>query len=228
MAPTPNKRKLKMRILKYLTCGLMSLALAGAFGSDAMAQEKKKKKKKKKKSEPAGETTNTSGAEGASAPATAAAGAGASSGGGYKVGYGAAGCGLGSIVLGAKPGFMQVFAATTNGTSGSQTFGITTGTSNCMDPPSGDAAAEERKVYVDMNYADLSKEAAQGEGEHLEAFADILGCAESDEDLAAFQMLSQEKYASLYGNQAADAVVDGYVNEIKSDETLSKNCVRIY
>lgn|GEM_PF-234326 len=215
-----------MRMLKYLTCGIMSLALAGAFGSDAMAQEKKKKKKKKKKAEPSGETTDTAGAEGG-----AAAGEGESEGGGgggYKVAYGAAGCGLGSIVLGSKPGFMQVFAATTNGCSYSQTFGITTGTSNCKDPPGGDAAAEERKVYVDMNYADLSKEAAQGEGEHLEAFADILGCAESDEDLEAFQMLSQQKYATLYGNQAPDAVVEGYVNEIKSDETLSKNCVRVY
>ena len=31
--------------------------------------------------------------------------------------YGDAGCGLGSILFGAKPGFVQVFASTTNGTS---------------------------------------------------------------------------------------------------------------
>ena len=45
--------------------------------------------------------------------------------------YGDAGCGFGSMIFGNQAGFMQVFAATTNGTSGSQTFGITTGTLNC-------------------------------------------------------------------------------------------------
>src|SRR6266571_3742686 len=42
--------------------------------------------------------------------------------------YGAAGCGLGSMVFGNQPGGVQVLAATTNAT-GIQTFGITTGTS---------------------------------------------------------------------------------------------------
>ena len=48
-------------------------------------------------------------------------------------GYGAAGCGLGSMVFGSKPGAEQVVAATTNGTFGSQTFGITFGTSTAFD-----------------------------------------------------------------------------------------------
>src|SRR3569832_2714255 len=45
--------------------------------------------------------------------------------------YGSAGCGLGSIVFGSQPGFIQILAATTNGTFASQTFGITSGTSDC-------------------------------------------------------------------------------------------------
>ncbi len=49
--------------------------------------------------------------------------------------YGEAGCGLGSMIFGDSPGFVQVLAATTNGCSGSQTFGITTGTSNCGGAP---------------------------------------------------------------------------------------------
>ena len=44
--------------------------------------------------------------------------------------YGTAGCGLGSLVFGNQKGIVQIFAATTNGLFGSQTFGITTGTSN--------------------------------------------------------------------------------------------------
>jgi len=47
--------------------------------------------------------------------------------------YGMAGCGLGSIAFGNdQTMFKQVLAATTNGTFGTQTFGITSGTSNCV------------------------------------------------------------------------------------------------
>ncbi|RYZ63378.1 MAG: DUF3015 domain-containing protein, partial [Proteobacteria bacterium] len=42
--------------------------------------------------------------------------------------YGTAGCGLGNMILGKEN---QVFAATTNGTLGNQSFGITFGTLNC-------------------------------------------------------------------------------------------------
>ncbi|HYG66757.1 MAG TPA: DUF3015 family protein, partial [Anaeromyxobacteraceae bacterium] len=45
--------------------------------------------------------------------------------------YGAAGCGLGSMAFGNTPGAVQILASTTNGLFGTQTFGITTGTSNC-------------------------------------------------------------------------------------------------
>ena len=44
--------------------------------------------------------------------------------------YNMAGCGLGSIVI-SSDGFVQIFAATTNGSTANQTFGITSGTSNC-------------------------------------------------------------------------------------------------
>jgi len=196
-----------MRILKYLSLSVLTLALTCVFAQSVMAQETKKKVKKKKK-DASGNTSDTSG-------------------GGYVPAYGPAGCGLGSIVMGPKPGFIQVFAHTTNASSGSQTFGITTGTSNCKDGPGGDASAQERKVFVEMNYAQLSKEASQGDGAMLEAFADILGCAESDDDLQTFQALSQEKFASLFNDQSSDAVVDGYAAELRGHEKLSKNCVRL-
>lgn len=76
-------------------------------------------------------------------------------------GYGPAGCGLGSMVIGSKPGMEQVFAATTNGTSGSQTFGITSGTSNCGDHGLVNLS-KEREVFAQENYTSLVKEMAQG------------------------------------------------------------------
>ena len=42
-----------------------------------------------------------------------------------------AGCGLGSMIIQENTKVMQLLAATTNGSFGSQTFGISTGTSNC-------------------------------------------------------------------------------------------------
>ena len=47
-----------------------------------------------------------------------------------KRGYGKAGCGLGSAVMGASGG--QIFAATTNNTLSSQYFGISFEMSNCL------------------------------------------------------------------------------------------------
>ena len=47
--------------------------------------------------------------------------------------YGMAGCGLGSMLFG--DGGLQTSAATTNGIVANQSFGITSGTSNCVDNP---------------------------------------------------------------------------------------------
>src|SRR5438045_3839779 len=89
-------------------------------------------------------------------------------------GYGAAGCGLGSIVLGNKGGFMQVFAATTNGTFGSQTFGITSGTSNCADTGGGSASA---KAFIETNRPALAKDISRGSGETIQNLSTLGGCS---------------------------------------------------
>lgn len=89
--------------------------------------------------------------------------------------YGDAGCGLGAMVLGSQKGWTQVFGATLNGTSGNQTFGITSGTSNCVD--SG-AVSENSTVphYVEVNRYSLAKEAARGGGETVAGLAHLLSC----------------------------------------------------
>jgi hypothetical protein len=87
--------------------------------------------------------------------------------------YGTAGCGLGSIVIGNKPGFMQVFAATTNGTFGNQTFGITSGTSNCADAGGG---AKSAQAFVETNREALAKDIARGQGETISSLSALAGC----------------------------------------------------
>ena len=87
-------------------------------------------------------------------------------------GYGVAGCGLGSVVFGAKPGLIQVIAVTLNGTAGNQTFGITSGTSNCDIPEMGHQAA----VFIEANKEAVHKEASRGQGETVRTIANMLNC----------------------------------------------------
>lgn len=87
-------------------------------------------------------------------------------------GYGVAGCGLGSIVFGPKPGMIQVVASTVNNTFASQTFGITSGTSNCDIAESGQAAA----AFIEVNKEIVRKDAARGEGETVSVINDLINC----------------------------------------------------
>jgi len=86
--------------------------------------------------------------------------------------YGAAGCGLGALVFGNQRGIVQVLAVTTNGTSASQTFGITSGTSNCGPG----VYAEGTKDFVEANREVVAKDISRGSGEAIGALAVINGC----------------------------------------------------
>lgn len=88
-------------------------------------------------------------------------------------GYGAAGCGLGSVIIGSTPGFAQVFAATTNGSFNTQTFGITSGTSNC----GGGGAAPTVKAYIEANREQLANDISRGNGETLKNLGTLMGCS---------------------------------------------------
>src|SRR6267154_405016 len=93
----------------------------------------------------------------------------------HATGYGTAGCGLGSLLFGNKPGIVQILAATTNGTSGNQTFAITTGTSNCEDTK---ASASATKAFVQANREAVSKDIARGTGETISSLSTLAGCAD--------------------------------------------------
>jgi hypothetical protein len=90
-------------------------------------------------------------------------------------GYGMAGCGLGSIVFGDKPGMIQVVAATLNGT-GYQTFAISTGTSNCGD--SGKMARANQ--FIEVNKVAVENDLARGTGEAVASLGIVMGCQNSD------------------------------------------------
>lgn len=103
--------------------------------------------------------------------------------------YGMAGCGLGSMVF-KDDGFVQVLAATTNGTSGNQTFGISSGTSNCEVSGNGASAA----LFIEANREAVGKEISRGTGESLETLARLGGCANA----SAMGSFLQSEYQSIF------------------------------
>ncbi len=111
-------------------------------------------------------------------------------------GYGMAGCGLGSVVFGDKPGMIQILAGTTNNVSGSQTFGISSGTLNCGE--SGKSAKAEQ--FIDVNKVTLENDMARGQGESLQSLAQVLECKNAD-----FSSDMKSNYNQAFPNGGASA-----------------------
>lgn len=108
------------------------------------------------------------------------------------------GCGLGKLAWSEtahqKNIGPQVMMATTNGTFGSQTFGISSGTSGCTND--GVVFAEQKvNVFAAINFENLSQEMAQGRGEHLASLATLMGVPV--EHQAEFFAMTQDKYTTL-------------------------------
>jgi hypothetical protein len=140
-------------------------------------------------------------------------------GGGYGGGgakYGTAGCGLGSIVFGAKPGFMQVFAATTNGT-GFQTFAITSGTSNCDSSAASEVGIA--RAFVESNREAFAKDVSRGSGETIATLATISGC----KDNAAVGASLQKNFKRIFPSAAATNtdISAAAVDSLKQDKGLA-------
>ncbi|RMG93298.1 MAG: DUF3015 domain-containing protein [Candidatus Dadabacteria bacterium] len=68
---------------------------------------------------------------------------------------------------------LQSLAVTTNGTSANQTFGITSGTSEC-EQPSSFVMNERVREFIHANLDHLARDIAQGDGESLNALADLM------------------------------------------------------
>lgn len=138
--------------------------------------------------------------------------------------YGMAGCGLGSLLFGPddEP-VAQVLAATTNGTFGSQTFGITSGTSNCA---SGGVLRAEREqaAFAEVNFGDLKRNMAAGGGEYLRSFSTLLGCEASVRP--AFFKMTQDKFATILPSERSGPIelVVAVKAQIRADAGLAHAC----
>ena len=116
------------------------------------------------------------------------------------------GCGLGKLAWmdygSQKQIAPQVMMATTNGTFGSQTFGISSGTSGCAND--GVIMKNKHINMASRSFESLAEEMAQGRGEHLASLAALLGVPE--EAQPEFFALVQEKYTILVGSDDTTVV----------------------
>ena len=140
----------------------------------------------------------------------------------YAGGHNDAGCGLGSMLFKEDKPVHQILAATTNGSSGNQTFGITTGTLECS---SGGLikAGREREVFVATNLRALSREMAAGKGQYVSSLAALSGCANAQEKFVSF---SKANYGKLFNgaDTSAKTLLENLDREMASDKALSQAC----
>ncbi|WP_028312577.1 DUF3015 domain-containing protein [Derxia gummosa] len=106
------------------------------------------------------------------------------------------GCGLGTQLFKGQSGLAaKVLGATTNGTFGNQTFGISSGTLGCGKD--GVVTADARRsMFAGANLDQLAAEMAAGEGEALDTLASLYNVGAADR--AAFNALAQREYAAIF------------------------------
>ena len=139
------------------------------------------------------------------------------------------GCGLGKLLWaeykGQKEIVPQVLQATTNGTFGSNTFGISFGTSGCTND--GKILTEHKTtMFASLNFEALSAEMAQGQGEHLASLATLMGVPA--ERHPEFFAMTQERYTSLIqtGEASPVALVKSLNVAIAGHPVLAQASVR--
>jgi hypothetical protein len=106
------------------------------------------------------------------------------------------GCGAGTLIMKGQKGLVfKVLAATTNGSFGNQTFGITTGTLGCSQD--GVVTASERtQMFASANLDQLAAEMAAGNGETMTTLASLYNV--SDADRATFNAALQSHYGDVF------------------------------
>lgn len=142
----------------------------------------------------------------------------------FAAGYADAGCGLGSMIFGKQSGPIQILAVTTNNTAGNQSFGISSGTSNC-DAKGFNTATIEQEQFVANNFASLAKDVAGGEGEQLAALAGLLGCPAVQQP--RFNTVAQQNYQTIFANDSATPaeIVTAAKAVVSRDTELSVTCI---
>lgn len=126
-----------------------------------------------------------------------------------------AGCGLGAMLISNNNDTLIGNLAMTflNGTFGTQTFGITTGTSEC-DKPTHFVKNERLQEFVVANMDNLAKDIVVGKGETLDSFAELLNIPV--EQRPAFYAKLHDNFLKIFVSENIQMaeVIDNVVSEM--------------
>lgn len=140
----------------------------------------------------------------------------------FAVAPGGSNCGWGNMLFAGQSGLpSHLVASITNGTSGNNTFGMTSGTNGCS--ADGQLTYGGKKmVNVGAIMDEFSEDVARGDGEALTAVAVSLGI--TAEDRPAFKESLHNNFNSLFpsADVKADAVMASIFAIMKDDQRLSK------
>jgi hypothetical protein len=131
-------------------------------------------------------------------------------------------CGWGAKLFDGQRGIApQVLAATTNGTSGNQTFAISSGTSGCTQ----DGVVKSNwktAMFIDGNKTKLARDMSTGSGETLESLAKLMGI--QDQHKAAFFQVTKENFARIFAtdNLTTDQVMASLKQVLATDSQLAQ------
>lgn len=141
----------------------------------------------------------------------------------FAVAPGGGGCGWGNALFEGQSGpAPHVLAVTTNGTSGNNTFGMTTGTNGCdVSGKIGYSGQSMLAAVMD----EFSEDVAKGKGEALTAVSVAMGV--QPEDREKFAQLTHDNFSKLFPNQdvTAEQVYNSIQQVMKSDSQLSKYAI---
>lgn len=129
------------------------------------------------------------------------------------------GCGVGTMIWEGQSGIApHVLAATTNGTFGNQTFGMTTGTLGCQT----NQVIESMALYLDSNIDKVARDMSRGEGENLNTLAVLMGV--EAQDRAHFNSTLQDNFAAIFpsADTTSDQAVSAILEVLEKDQALSK------
>jgi len=120
------------------------------------------------------------------------------------------GCGLGTVLWGSESDgsvISQSLQATTNGTFGNQTFGITSGTLGC-DQPANIIKNDRLLAFTADNLDLLARDIAAGRGETLDTVAELMEVPAAERP--TFNSTLQGNFDRIFvtGTETAGVVLD--------------------
>lgn len=121
--------------------------------------------------------------------------------------HGPAGFGLGEMIFKGKEGLTyNVLAATFNGSSGNQTFAMSTGTLGCEKAKTAKVAAVS---FVENNLVALSNNISAGNGETLGAYLALINALEAN------RTKLQQNFAQIFASNSAENIHNNILKVVK-------------